>query len=410
VAWLPLDNLEDTQLTVLRSLLSHGQPALAQTSADLLEQIRSIYHVPTLGAGSITPSRKVQGHVVGVRKQGNDTKSTIDDQFHLGSNTRAMTSVLIAKFIEDGKLTWDTTLAQALPSYAEQMKPAHRNITVAQLASHVSGLTDNVLFANDTTAAWYFALRALPALEGRSLYVEAIFNTTPNNTQKEYSYSNQNYALLGFVIDNNFGPWEDILQRELFKPLHMDECGFSYFPEPTPYSVEGLWPHLQGDLDPIPQPPSIESDNPLAIGPAGLVRCSIRSYAKVLSLHLDGAAGRDTQVLKASSFPRLHNVSIPNSHNYTCGAWSVMENYGPSIGAYLYHDGSNRQNYAIATILPKLGYATIALTNVAGYTDSNVGALATSNVTVSFFGNKLDDLPVLDAFEEGCDSSGGSPY
>ncbi len=34
--------------------------------------------------------------------------ATINDKFHIGSNTKAMTTFIIAKYVEKNKLKWDT--------------------------------------------------------------------------------------------------------------------------------------------------------------------------------------------------------------------------------------------------------------------------------------------------------------
>jgi CubicO group peptidase (beta-lactamase class C family) len=47
-----------------------------------------------------------------VRKHGTDTPVTVDDQFHLGSDTRAMTATMLATLVEERKLSWSTTLEQ----------------------------------------------------------------------------------------------------------------------------------------------------------------------------------------------------------------------------------------------------------------------------------------------------------
>jgi CubicO group peptidase (beta-lactamase class C family) len=65
---------------------------------------------------------------VGVRKYGTDTPVTINDQFHLGSDTKAMTATMLATLVEEGKLSWGTRLEQVFPDLAAgpqgRMNPA----------------------------------------------------------------------------------------------------------------------------------------------------------------------------------------------------------------------------------------------------------------------------------------------
>jgi len=46
---------------------------------------------------------------------------TTNDQFHIGSCTKSMTATLAAMFIEEGKLRWDTTIAEVFPESKGKM-------------------------------------------------------------------------------------------------------------------------------------------------------------------------------------------------------------------------------------------------------------------------------------------------
>lgn len=87
--------------------------------------------------------------VTGVRKQGDPTPVLITDQFHLGSITKAMTATLLAIMIQEaaGNLTWQTTLAEALPAISN-MSEGHHSTTLEMLTSHRSGIYDE-LWNND---------------------------------------------------------------------------------------------------------------------------------------------------------------------------------------------------------------------------------------------------------------------
>ena len=81
---------------------------------------------------------------MGTRRAGVNIPVTINDRFHLGSDTKAMTSLLAAMLVEEGKLRWNTTLAEVFPELAEKMDAGFRNVTLEQLLSHTSGIpSDN---------------------------------------------------------------------------------------------------------------------------------------------------------------------------------------------------------------------------------------------------------------------------
>src|SRR5262245_60795524 len=88
-----------------------GGTAVAQsgdsTVVSLIEPIRKEHRLPALGAALITSKGLELSGVTGVRKADADVAATIDDQWHLGSDTKAMTAVIIATLVERGKLTWE---------------------------------------------------------------------------------------------------------------------------------------------------------------------------------------------------------------------------------------------------------------------------------------------------------------
>jgi CubicO group peptidase (beta-lactamase class C family) len=117
-------------------------PPAPENLNPLLEPLLKKYDLPAL-AGAIVTSKGLSAvGAVGVRKYGTDTPVTINDQFHLGSDTKAMTATMLATVVEEGKLSWNTTLEQVFPELAPKMDPAYRKVTLEQLLAHRAGFTD----------------------------------------------------------------------------------------------------------------------------------------------------------------------------------------------------------------------------------------------------------------------------
>src|SRR5665213_2202462 len=106
----------------------------------LLRPYLSRYSLPALGAAVVRGGVIVAAGAVGVRRAGSDIAVTIDDRFHIGSDTKAMTALLAAMFVEQGALRWDSTVGGVFPELAATMDPALRGVTLTQLLSHSSGL------------------------------------------------------------------------------------------------------------------------------------------------------------------------------------------------------------------------------------------------------------------------------
>jgi CubicO group peptidase (beta-lactamase class C family) len=103
-----------------------------------LEAIRKEHGLPGITAAAVRGGELIAEGVVGVRRVGMDDKITPDDRFALASCTKRMTSAMIARVIDSGKFSFDTTLADALPKMP--MRDDYRQVTVAQLLTFTGGI------------------------------------------------------------------------------------------------------------------------------------------------------------------------------------------------------------------------------------------------------------------------------
>lgn len=53
----------------------------------------------------------------GVRELGKPARVDKDTQFGIASNTKGMTTLLLARLVDEGKLTWDTPVTQVYPGF-----------------------------------------------------------------------------------------------------------------------------------------------------------------------------------------------------------------------------------------------------------------------------------------------------
>ena len=82
--------------------------------AEVLAPIRARHAVPALGAAVL-----VDGQLVALASAASAAPATtkwvtVDDRWHLGSCTKAMTATLLARLVDAGKLQWTTTVAAGL--------------------------------------------------------------------------------------------------------------------------------------------------------------------------------------------------------------------------------------------------------------------------------------------------------
>jgi CubicO group peptidase (beta-lactamase class C family) len=339
--------------------------AVPENLNSLLEHILKKYDLPAL-AGAIVTSKGLSAvGAVGVRKYGTDTPVTVDDQFHLGSDTKAMTATMLATLVEEGKLSWSTTLEQVFPDLAAgpqgRMNPAYGKVTLEQLLAHRAGFTD---------ASWpqgkdFGDMHALPGTprEQRAAYVAMVLSEPPvSEPGSTFLYSNRSYAVAGAMAERVANDsWEHLMQKRIFQPLDMQSCGFGAMGTPgvkDPKKIDQPWQHkllltLHRAIEPGPR-----SDNPQVLGPAGTVHCSIVDWGKFVTAHLRGEQG-EPGILKPETFKRLHTPSFGGDYAF---GWLVVDRPWAG-GRALNHAGSNTMNFAVVWMAPAKDFAVLVMTN-----------------------------------------------
>jgi CubicO group peptidase (beta-lactamase class C family) len=94
------------------------KPVLASEEAHNLssdlELVRAKSSLPALAAAVVRKGALIASGVTGVRAHGSDIQATINDRFHIGSDTKAMTAILAGILVDEGKLQWTSTIGDVL--------------------------------------------------------------------------------------------------------------------------------------------------------------------------------------------------------------------------------------------------------------------------------------------------------
>jgi D-alanyl-D-alanine carboxypeptidase len=321
----------------------------AASLEDELLQVQKEHHLPALAALVLRRGHSSVMAAVGVRKLGDPTPVGLDDKWHLGSDTKAMTATLAALLVEGRNLKWTSTVTELLPEWKD-IHPDFAKVTLEMLLGHRGGLPDNI-----SEETWKAVKAADPQVE-RSAAVHAQLRRPPTHSG-EYLYSNAGYMVAGVMLEKAAGmSWELAMKKRLFEPLGMGSCGFG--PPASSGKVDQPWAHLKKDGSLIAVEPGPASDNPLGLGPAGTVHCSLTDWARFVELHLKGALGEKT-IVSPESIARLQTAA--SGGQYALG-WLAVETPW-SRGKALSHDGSNTMFYASVWVVPSRNLAFLVTTN-----------------------------------------------
>jgi CubicO group peptidase (beta-lactamase class C family) len=363
------------RIFVHSSLLLGMLPFLLAAAAmppmrDLAPTLRALaekYKLPGVVGAIVHGDQIVALGSAGVRKAGDPAPFLVADAIHLGSDTKAMTAILIGQLIDRKQLAFDTPMAEIFPDLAAEMNPLMAKVTVRDLLDHNGGFPHDLKWgALDATH--------LPLPAQRRKAVEQALSERPATPIGKYSYSNVSYVVLGAIVETKTGKsWEEVIEQEIFRPLHMTSAGFGA--PGTPGQIDQPWGHVDanGGLKPI------QVDNAPVLGPAGTVHCSIGDWSKFIAETLQAAQGHPTLV-SAETFKQL---TTPMAGQEYAGGWIVTQRPWAG-GLALTHAGSNTTWFCNVWIAPGKDFAVLIATNYGGSlaaqaADEGVGKLIEFN-------------------------------
>lgn len=305
-----------------------------------------------LAGGVATAQGLAWSGVRGARRAGRDDPATTDDRWHLGSNTKAMTTALFARLVEQGRARWAMPLTEAFSGMT--IDAGWGGATLDDFMTHTAGLKDEAVMG----MAWLMTARADPQslVEQRRAIVEKALAAPPTGPRGRFAYGNANYVLVGAAIEAiTGGSWEEAMQAEVFGPLGLASAGFG-----APAGSDNAWGHRRMGETAAPMDPSDPgSDNPLALGPAGTVHMTAADYARFLQVFLTEGGGW----LKPETVRRL--VTAGQGRSYAHG-WVVLPSQPWAKGPVIAHEGSNTLWHAIVLVDPAGGRAVFGLANDGG--------------------------------------------
>lgn len=348
---------------LLSFLLTATQCFAATNSIDgLLESIRAKSNVPALAAAVLRSNEIIAASAVGIRKFGAPERVTVEDKFHIGSCTKAMTSTLLAMYVEQDRLSWTTTIGKQFRTWPDTINAGYTNVTLEQLLSHRAGVPGDLTRGGVWSHAWQ--RNSQPPMEQRIALAKELLAMEPmHKPGTKYTYANAGYTI-GMLMAERIEkrPWEELIREKLFNPLGMTSAGFG-MPATPPDKVDQPWGHALRNGKVFPDPPGQSADNPAAIGPGGTVHCSISDLARFANLHLQGERGK-SPLLKAETFKKLHTPLAGQDYGF---GWIVTTRPWAKTRA-LTHNGTNTRNFTVMWLAPETEFAVVVACNLGGNT------------------------------------------
>ena len=268
---------------------------------EILDGVRARTGIPGIAAAVVRDGKIVASAASGVREDGKPTAVTVEDRWLVGSCTKAMTRLLLARLAEQGVLRFDTTLAEAFPGVP--MQEAYRKATLVDLVRHTAGLPPYTRIGPKMTP-FIFTLTGSPA-DRRAAFAAHVLQEPPAAEPGRFLYSNAGFAVLGALLERKAGrPYEELMSSEVFRPLGMTsaviglDAAQALGPIPVGHEHEGPGYRVE------PGGPPVSG----LFAPAGGVVLSIEDFARFAIAQGALEAGKASAVVGAAMAAKVPSL------------------------------------------------------------------------------------------------------
>jgi CubicO group peptidase (beta-lactamase class C family) len=327
----------------------------AQSVDDTLPPSLDRYDLPGIGALVLRGRAVVAEGASGVRKLGDPTPITTKDLFALGQDVQAMTATIAAVLVEDGTLSWSSTLGAVFAGTA--IHASYTNVTLEQLLAQRGGAPAAIPSDIESAARVPGDAHALRTQAALSLLARG----TAPPAIGAYQESDASILLAAAMLERAANQsWEALAKSRLFDPLGVTTCAFVGSDAGASPAVP--WGHVDGGDGVAPVVPGGPAEPPAAFAPAQGVRCSLEDWARFAALHLEGARGEQTQILGPASFMKLQT---PQDITHALG-WNAVSRTFAGASLALNFTSRDASSYAIAWILPDKDTVILVAINEGG--------------------------------------------
>jgi len=314
-----------------------------------LEVLAEKHHVPGAQLGILDGDDLVEA-AYGVLNKRTGQPATTDSVFQIGSISKVWTATVVMQLIDEGRITLDTPVIEVVPELQLSDPDVTKQVTIWHLLTHTSGIDGDVF--TDTG-------RGDDALEK---YTELLADVAQNHPLgATWSYCNSGWSLLGRVIEKlTDQTWDEAMKERLFTPLGLDHT-VTLAEEAILFAA--AVGHVDAGGEQIPTP---VWDLPRSVGPAGLIKSTVRDVLGFAKMHLSaGRAADGTQVLSPESTDAMTHFEADLPDKFILGdSWGLgWIRFGWGDERLIGHDGNTLGQAGFLRLLPGQDVAVALLTN-----------------------------------------------
>ena len=333
--------LNKARISALTKFIENGQKATG---------------VPGVSVGIVQDGKVVFAGGFGVRELGKKEKVDADTLYMIASNTKGLTTLLLAKLVEQGKFAWDTPVTTLLPSFKLGDPDTTRRVLVEHLICACTGMPrqDMEWLLQYQGVTPEGALASLATMQPTSKFGEL------------FQYSNLMAGAAGFVAGHVSYPdlelgqaYDRAMQTQVFDPLGMKATTFDYA---RALAANHAGAHAP-DIDGKTARAAFDIDySIIPLRPAGAAWSNVRDMLKYVSMELsDGVLPDGTRYIAKEPLleRRAPKVALGKDAAYGMGLM-VDASYGVPV---VHHGGDMIGYHSDMIWLPEQKVGAVVLTN-----------------------------------------------
>ncbi len=337
----PAHRLDEARLAEVRRFVETGRKQLG---------------VPGVALGIVQDGKVVFAGGFGVRELGRAEAVDTETLFMIASNSKALTTLLLAKLVAQGRLTWETPVTSLLPSFHLGDADTTRQVLVKHLICACTGLPRQDL-------EWIFEFGGLTP-EGALATLGTMQPTSKFGEM--FQYSNPMAGAAGFTAGHVLFPglelgaaYDRAMQTQVFDPLGMTATTFDFS---RALAADHAAAHAP-DVDGKPALAVMEVNYAASpLRPAAGAWSNVRDMLRYVAMELAGGRLPDgsTYIPQGPLLARrAPQVTIGKDETYGMGLM-----VDTTFGVPVVHHGGDMIGYHSDMIwLPEHGVGAVILTN-----------------------------------------------
>lgn len=312
--------------------------------------------VPGVAVGLIQDGKVVFAGGFGTRQLGSDQPVDANTLFMVASNTKAMTTLMLAKLVDQKKITWDTPVTRLLPSFKLGSSATTSQVLVKHLICACTGLPRQDF-------EWLFQFEGVTP-DGA---IATLGTMQPTSKFGEmFQYSNPLAAAGGFVGGHVAFPtldlgtaYDSVMQTLVFDPLGMKATTFDYA---AALRGNHAMPHAP-DIDGKTTRALMEVNYAvIPVRPAGAAWSNVQDMLRYVSMELaEGTLPDGKRYISREALLARREAQVPIGKDATYGmGLMVVTKYGVPV---VHHGGDMIGFHSDMMWLPEQGVGAVVLTN-----------------------------------------------